>query len=145
MFLRRRQILVDRKIQFRYAFLTILFALVTALVTGSTVFFTIFNLLGEKLATVYPQGRLIPILQQAYFAFLMNILFILPVLFLASVVFSHRFAGPLPKIEEAIRRIGDGYFDVQLHTRKTDELVHLASVINETAKKLKQKYSSVST
>lgn len=136
---KRRQFLVDRKLQMRFTKFMVLFVFFSCLLTGLTIFYTLTTMLGERLADVYPQARLVQIFRSAHVAFVINLLLILPIIFYSSIVFSHRFAGPLPKIYQALRSIGDGNYEVRLILRKHDELRELADVINETARKLKQR------
>ena len=107
--------------------------------TGLTVFYTTFLLLGERLADVYPQGRLLAIFRSVRNAVILDMLVVLPVIFLGSIIFSHRIAGPLPKIYQALKAIGEGDFNVNLSLRKHDELKELVEGINQMAKKLKQR------
>jgi methyl-accepting chemotaxis protein len=135
---RRKKYFIERGLQLRFARFVILFVFIASLVTGFTVFYTTFMILGGRLADVYPQGRLISIFQSVYVAFFMNLLVILPIIFYGSIVFSHRIAGPLPKIYEALKQMGRGDFNVNLMLRKRDELRELADLINEMAANLKQ-------
>ena len=138
---RRKQYFVMKGLQFRFARFVVLFALLSSLVTvltGATIFYTTFSILGDKLAAVYPQGRLVAIFRSVHIAVLISFLIILPIIFYASILFSHRIAGPLPKILEALRQIGQGNFNVNLVLRKHDELKELADTVNETANNLKQ-------
>ena len=139
--LRRKKYLVDRGIQFRFARFVIAFVFLASILTAFTIFFTTFMMLGEKLAAVYPQGRLVEIFKSVYFAFFVDMLVVLPIIFAGSIVFSHRIAGPLPKIYQALRHIGNGNFDQRLVLRKRDELKELADVINETAQHLRDRES----
>lgn len=136
---RRKRYFVDRGLQLRFARFVILFVFAACLVTSLTTFYTTFMMLGERLADVYPQGRLVAIFRSVHIAFLVNLLVIIPIIFYGSIVFSHRIAGPLPKIYAALREIGKGNYDVKLVLRKRDELKELADVINETAGQLKEK------
>ncbi len=136
---RRKQVLVDRGLQFRFAKFVIMFVFVACLLTGLTIFYTTFLLLGERLAQVYPQGRLVDIFRTVHIAFFVNLVVILPFIFYGSIVFSHRVAGPLPKIYQSLRSIGEGNFEVRLVLRKNDELRELADVINQMAKNLKER------
>ena len=136
---RRKKYFIDRGLQLRFARFVIVFVFLASIVTGVTVFFTIFMMLGERLADVYPQGRLEAIIRPVYMAFFVDMTVILPLIFWGSIVFSHRIAGPMPKIYRTLRSIGDGNFDVDLVLRKHDELKELADVINEMAKNLKER------
>ncbi|PIU40046.1 MAG: hypothetical protein COT00_03740 [Candidatus Omnitrophica bacterium CG07_land_8_20_14_0_80_50_8] len=137
--LRRKKYLVDRGIQFRFARFVIVFVFLASVLTGLTIFFTTFMMLGEKLAAVYPQGRLIEIFQSVYMAFFIDMLILAPIIFVGSIIFSHRIAGPLPKIYQTLKHIGHGHFDEPLTLRKHDELKELAAAINEMAINLKNR------
>lgn len=139
---RRKQYLVERGLQLRFTRFVVGFVFIACLVTGLTIFYTTFMMLGERLADVYPQGRLVTIFRSVHIVFFINMLVVLPFIFYGSIVFSHRIAGPLPKIYQAIRNIGQGDFDIKLTLRKHDELRELVDAINETAKKLKDREAS---
>jgi nitrogen fixation/metabolism regulation signal transduction histidine kinase len=136
---RRKKYLVERGLQFRFTRFVLLFVFFSCLLTGLAIFFTTFMLMGEKLAAVYPQGRLVSIFRSVYVSALFSLLAVIPFIGWMSIKFSHRIAGPLPKIYQALRNIGDGQFDVKLVLRKGDELQELADAINETARKLKER------
>ncbi len=138
---KRKQYLVVRGLQLRFTQFVVLFVFLSCLITGLTIFYTTFLMLGERLASVYPQGRLIQIFRSVHVAFVINLLVILPVIFYCSILFSHRIAGPLPKIYQALKSVGQGNFDVKLVLRRTDELRELADVINEMARNLKERQS----
>lgn len=139
---RRKKYFVDRGLQLRFARFVILFALGASVFTGATVFYTTFFMLGERLADVYPQGRLVEIFQSVHLVLLIEAVIVIGIIFYGSIKFSHRIAGPLPKIYETLRQIGKGNFDVHLVLRKRDELRELADVINEMTKNLKERESN---
>ena len=136
---RRKKYFVNRGLQLRFARFVIGFVFFSSALTGLTIFGTTFLLMGEKLASVYPQGRLVPIFQSVYFWAAISLLAVLPVIFWGSIIFSHRIAGPLPKIYKALANIGEGNFDIKITLRKHDELRDLADVINAMAKKLRER------
>lgn len=136
---RRKKYFMQTSFELRFARVVISFALLSAIVTGLVVFYTTFAILGEKLAQVYPQGRLVTIFKTVHIALIVNILILVPIIFYGSIRFSHRIAGPLPKIYEALRQIGNGNFEINLVLRRRDELRELADVINETARSLKER------
>ena len=117
----------------------ILFVLLSCLLTGFTIFYTVFVMLGEKLADVYPQGRLTDIFRSAYLVFFLNMLVILPLIFYCSIQFSQRIAGPLSKIYDALNEIGKGNFNAHIFLRKHDQLKDLANVIEEMERHLKER------
>ena len=136
---RRKRILLERGIQLRLVRFILLYMLMCSVVTAAIVFFATTAVLGEKLAGIYPQSRLPEIFNKVYVAFFLSILGSAPVLFYGALVFSHRIAGPLPKIYKALEDIGEGNFDVNITLRKHDELGELAGRINRMAARLKQK------
>ena len=136
---RRKQYFVERGLQLRFARFVILFVFLASLATGLLVFYTSYFMLGEKLADVYPQGRLITIFKTVHIALLIDLVVMIPIIFYGSIVFSHRIAGPQPKIYRTLREIGQGNFDLKLQLRRTDELRELADVINEMTTKLKER------
>ena len=138
-FSRRKKYFVNRGLQLRFARLVLLFVFASYVITGCVVFYSTFIVLSEKLVGIYPQGRLLEIFHSAYWAFGSGLLLVAPVIFYGAVVFSHRLAGPLPKIYQALKNIGDGRFDERLVLRKHDELKELADAINEMAAKLKER------
>ncbi len=134
---RRKKYFVAKGLQLRFTWFVVSFVLFASVLTGLTIFYTVFAMLGDKLAAVYPQGRLIEIFQSVYWVMALELLVILPLISYGSIKFSHRIAGPLPKIYQTLEGIGQGNFEVKLVLRKNDELSELAEVINRMAVDLK--------
>ena len=136
---RRKKYFVERVMQLHFARFVILFVFLASILSSLVVFYTTFMMLGERLSDVYPQGRLVEIFRSAHLAFFVNMLVILPLIFWGSIRFSHRIAGPLPKIYEALKQVGLGNFDIHIGLRKNDELKVLAETINQMAVSLKER------
>ncbi len=139
LFSRRKKVFVDRSLQLRFARFMLLFMFMSCAITACIVFYFTFAALSDKLVGIYPQGRLIEIFRSAYLAFGLGLLLVTPIIFYGAVIFSHRIAGPLPKIYRVLRSIGDGQWDQKLVLRKNDELKELADAINDMAAKLKER------
>lgn len=133
---RRKQVLAERGMQLRFARFVILYMMACCLVTAAVVFFATFSVLGEKLAGIYPQNRLPEIFSRVYLVFFLCLIAVIPAIFYGALLFSHRIAGPLPKIYRALDEIAQGNFSVRLTLRKKDELKELADHINKMAQKL---------
>ena len=138
-FWRRKQVVVERGLQMRFARYVVFYMSLCCLITATVVFYATFTLLAEKLAGIYPQHRLPEIFGRAYLVFFISLLAVMPVLFYSAIVFSHRIAGPLPKIYQTLDDIGRGNFGVRLTLRQHDELRELAEHINRMAEKLKER------
>ena len=134
---RRTQLLVDRGLQLRFTKLVLVFVFIGSVLTGLAIFYTTFMMLGERLADVYPQGRLMAIFRSVHIVFFISMLLVLPAVSYLTILFSHRIVGPLPKIYQALQSIGSGNFDIRLTLRRHDELKGLVDAINETARNLK--------
>ncbi|MFT5207073.1 MAG: methyl-accepting chemotaxis protein [Candidatus Omnitrophota bacterium] len=137
----RSQYIVDKRIQYRFAGFVMLFATGAAVLVGSVIFFTTLFFLGDKLAAVYPAGRLQPIVRSAYSAFFVNIIIAMPIIFFVSIRFSHKIVGPLPKIYRYLKSIGSGTYPGRLTLRTGDELTDLAEAVNAMAEDLKARGS----
>ena len=127
---RRRQYIIKKGLQFRYIGLVFGLALVASLVTGWTVFATGWHFLGEKLASVYPQGRLVYVFRATNFALIRNLFLVSPLVFILALLFSHRIAGPVYRIEKTVDEIAKGNLGLKIRLREGDELVSLAYMIN---------------
>lgn len=126
----RRRYIVKRGLQFRYIGLIFMLALLASFITGWTVFATGWSFFGEKLASVYPQGRLIYVFKAINVALMRNLLLISPLIFLLGLLFSHRIAGPLYRIEKTLIEIAKGNLALKIKLRQGDELASLADIIN---------------
>lgn len=127
---RRRKYIIQKGLQFRYIGLVFGLALIASIVTGWTVFATGWYFLGEKLASVYPQGRLIYVLRATNMALIRNLLLVSPLIFILGLLFSHRIAGPVYRITKTLEEITKGNLGLKIKLREGDELVDLAYMIN---------------
>lgn len=137
--IRRRQYLVKTKFQLKYTGMVLLFMFIVAWLTGSTVYYTGWLLMGEKLANVYPQGRLVAIMRMINATLLLRLLLLTPLVVLISVLLSHRIAGPLYRIQRFLKSVANGDLSAKLVLRKGDELQDLAGSINEMTDDLKNR------
>lgn len=133
---RRRVYIIKRGLQFRYIGVVFALALLASIVTGYTVFATGWTLLGEKLANVYPQGRLVYVFRTTNIALIRNLLFASPFIFILGLLFSHKIAGPVYRIEKTIYDMAKGNLMLRVRLRKGDELGDLADIINAMTENL---------
>ncbi|MBU4311844.1 MAG: HAMP domain-containing protein [Candidatus Omnitrophica bacterium] len=134
---RRKQYIVKKGMQFRYIGIVFGLVILASIITGYTVFATGWTLLGEKLASVYPQGRLMFVIKATNVALIRNLLFISPALFILPLLFSHRIAGPVYRIEKSILDITKGDLALKIKLRKGDELTDLAEIINSMTENIR--------
>jgi hypothetical protein len=114
----RKRYFVERKLQLRFARFVLTFMLACCAATGLAVFYATFMVLSDKLVGVYPQSRLVEIFQSLYGALFVALLLVTPLIGYVAILLSHRVAGPLPKIYQALRDIGAGKFETYVSLRK---------------------------
>ena len=134
----RRRYFVEGGFQLRYAGIILLVAFLAALVSSLTVFFTAWNILGERLAAVYPQGVFVSTFNNVMLSLLRNMFILAIFIFVFAIVISHRIAGPTFRLKRVIHDIGEGNLDsLPVYLRKTDELHDIAEELNKIEKKLR--------
>lgn len=138
--IRRIQLITDRRFQMQYIFLVLGFMVATFLVAALVIYLAGWEPLIERLANVYPQGRLQSALEVIYLRLLLGMVLLMPFAVLAAVLVSHRMAGPLVRIRRYLRLMARGEFDLApLELRRYDELKDIAALINEILERAKQK------
>ena len=127
----RRNYLISKRFQFKYVFYVLAFMFMIAWLSGYTVYYTLFTLMGEKLANVYPQGRLMDIFKTVNTTLLLRIALIVPFVVMISILITHRIAGPIFSMQRYLGEVAKGNFSSILKLRKRDELKDLAAAINK--------------
>ncbi len=138
---KRTQFITDASLQVRMMMVT--FLLLAAFFATSiwVVYVTGWSHLVERLANVYPQGRLVEILQLIYLRLALGFLLLVPVALLVTLFISHTIAGPLVRIKRYLRLMARGEFDLAPITlRRFDELKEVAQLINEITSGLGPRY-----
>lgn len=134
---KRTKYLVSTKFQLRYVGIILLLMLVTALICSYITYYTVMILMGEKLSNVYPQGRLIAIINAVNLRILFSLLLIAPVVAVIGIYLSHKIAGPIARIEKFLGDMATGNFASRIVLRKGDELMSVADKINALNDSLK--------
>ena len=96
----------------RTAFLTLFLLLGFLGIAIVVVYITGWSHLVERLANVYPQGRLVEILNLIYLRLAMGFLLLLPVALGLTLFYTHNVAGPLVRIKRYLRLMARGEFDL---------------------------------
>ena len=121
---KRRRYLVDKNIQYRYIGTTLYYLAVFFIMTLGIIYFTAWREIMQKLSNVYPQARMVSILQVVYVRLLIGFLVLAPVAFVTALLASHKIAGPLVRIKKALRDIaaGDYNFKIKLNSSYSNKL-----------------------
>jgi len=134
---RRKQYFVAAKFQTRYIGLILALMFLAVVMCSYVVYYSMMVTMGEKLATVYPQGRLISIVNMVNLRILLVFLMITPFVVIIGIYLSHKIAGPIFRMERFLGRVASGDLSQRLTLRKGDELVNLAEGINKVIESVK--------
>lgn len=134
---RRRNYLVNRSVQPRHMGMSALFILLISLLTGWSVYSTIFVALTEKISS---EPGLDLILVEINEMLLARVSLVILAGMCASVVItmfiSHRIAGPIFRIRGALEEMAEGRIPRKITLRKRDEFKELAETVNSLIEKL---------
>ena len=126
-------------IQAKYLLIVILAMLIPVLLIGFCLYNLIFNLLAKQM--VFPEAimaNLVPVIDRVN-AFLMLALPIAVLIILwFAIVISHRFAGPIERLESDLDQILAGDYTHRVHVRKRDDLMGVTKRINALLPLLKR-------
>ena len=131
--LKRKQFIVARRFQVKYAGVILLLMFLTAGFCSYAIYYTTMISFGEKLANVYPQGQLVSIVNSVNFRILVSIIVISPLVGFLGIYLSHKIAGPIYRIERFLNDMVKGDLSSRITLRKGDEMVSLADSVNVLA------------
>jgi methyl-accepting chemotaxis protein len=135
---KRKQFLVAKRFQFKYIGLLLVLMFVTALLCSYVVYYTMMISMGEKLANVYPQGRLVSIINAVNLRIMAGLIIIAPLVAVFGLLASHRIAGPMYRMEQYLKGVAAGDLSVRLTLRQGDEFVPIAEGINKALNTIKE-------
>ncbi|MBN1794550.1 MAG: HAMP domain-containing protein [Candidatus Omnitrophica bacterium] len=133
---KRRQFIVNKKLQFQY----VSFAIVPLIVGAAFVYYLIYLMTMNQMAI--PEiilYYLVPAMRRTNEVLMVIAPLALIGLFVATVLASHRLAGPLHRLDRELHRVASGDYSVRITFRKGDELSSLAHSLNSVLDVLEQK------
>jgi hypothetical protein len=130
---RRKQIFTNKRVQLKYLVLLIVSMAVPLLFAVGCLYYLIFTLVAEQLGI--PESiaiNLFPVVKKINAMLAVG----LPPLFLLLIwwgaVLSHRFAGPLGRIEKELHKIAHSHdFSHKINLRKHDDIKPVTDAINK--------------
>ena len=134
---KRRRYIIKSAFQIKYTALILFFIFLTAIISCAVTYFAIFPYLSQKLANVYPQGRLLSVINSANMKIMIYVAWLLPIAAWFGIILSHSFAGPWHRLENVLEEMASGILNPEVKLRKGDELQSLAVAINEVTKNLR--------
>ena len=127
----RTRWVVNHPIQFKYLLIVVAATLLPCLIVGSALYWLVFQLMAEQIA--FPEAvfaNLVPVIQRINTLLILVLPPILALLLWAAIVSSHRFAGPIERLDSELERILKGDHEHRIRMRKNDDLKQIAEKIN---------------
>ena len=142
-FQKRRRYFIRKGFQLKYVGLILGVMFLGAVISGYTIYHNAWLLLGEKLANVYPQGRLIHIFHSVNIRLALNLFFVSIFCIAISIFTSHKVAGPIYRMIKFLGNVAtSGDYGQRIRLRKHDDLKDLAEAINGLVDKLEREKKS---
>lgn len=136
---RRKRYFVRGDIQGRYLRMILISATLPALIVSACLYYLMGQLMAEELA--FPDAiyqHVVPVWKQVGVIMLIALPIVFVIIFIWGLVLSHKFAGPVFRIEEDLAKVAEGNYSVRVKFRKKDRLDSLAKGINEVLDQLEK-------
>lgn len=132
----RRRLIIQKEFQLKYVGVILAVMFLSAVISGYTIYYNSWVLLGSKLANIYPQGRLVQIFKSVNIRLAVSMFFVAVLCVGVGIITSHRIAGPVYRMIRFLGSVTNGDYSQRLRLRKKDELKDLAEAINKLVDKL---------
>lgn len=138
---RRKKILANRRVQLKYLILLVISMIIPLLFAIGCLYYLVFTIMAEQLGI--PESiayNLFPVIKKVNAILAVG----LPPLFLLLIwwgtVLSHRFAGPLERVERELHKItATGDYSHRIRLRKSDDIKPIADSVNKLLESLQRK------
>ncbi|MBU1087428.1 MAG: HAMP domain-containing protein [Candidatus Omnitrophica bacterium] len=125
----RRKFLIQKEFQLKYVGFLILTILAISILVVLTVNLSIWAAL-EKGVSPQVQAVVDQILHNMNVLFMFEIPLVLIISIFAAIIFSHKVAGPVYRLQQAAMQVVRGDLTSNVHLRRDDELKNLSSAFN---------------
>lgn len=134
----RKKWWVKHPVQARFMTLVLAAMLVPLLVVGGGLYYLVFYLLAKQMA--FPEAiasNLVPVLRSVNLWILFTLPILLAGIWWVAIVMTHRFAGPIERLERELDHAIAGRGHMKIRMRREDALKGIAERINLLLVKLK--------
>lgn len=137
----RTKYLTGSRIQLHYLTLLMVSIIVPLVFSAACLYYLIFKIMAEQLGIPeYIAVNLFPVIHKINMILLIGVPPLFLILVLWGVVLSHRFAGPIERLEKELRRIAAHRdYKIRIRVRKGDDVKPLADAINEMLDSIERK------
>lgn len=137
----RTRFLTGRPTQLKYLYLLIASMIIPLAFVGGCLYYLIFTLLAEQLGI--PESiayNLFPVIKKINLILAIGLPPLFLILIIWGIALSHRFAGPLERLENELDRISkDNDYKKRIKVRSYDEMKPIADSINKLLDKIEGK------
>lgn len=129
----RTKYLTGSRIQLHYLLLLMVSIIVPLVVSAACLYYLIFKIMAEQLGIPeYIALNLFPVIHKINMILLIGVPPLFIILVMWGIALSHRFAGPIERLEKELKRIAaHKNYKTRIHLRKGDDIKPVADAINE--------------
>lgn len=137
----RTKYLTGSHIQIKYLMLLLISMAIPLVITGCCLYYLIFTLMAEQIGIPeYVARGLFPVINKINTILLIGVPPLFLLLILWGIILSHRFAGPLERLEKELKDISEGKrHKHRITLRKHDDVKPIADAINNLLDKLEER------
>lgn len=138
----RTKYLTGSHIQLRYLGLLMTSMVIPLVFVVGCLYYLIFTIMAEQIGIPeYIAYHLFPVIKKINLILLIGIPPLFLVLIWWGIVLSHRFAGPMERIEKELKKISEEKdYKRRIHLRKNDDIKPVADAVNKLLDKLEEKH-----
>lgn len=135
---KRLNIFVHKSLQIKFT----LFVLILFMMSGFAVWWEAYHSMGNFVALGFGDDQVRAIINQFNKILLVKMAIEILLIVFISLVFSHYIAGPIYRLQEAMKAVRDGDSAVRLRFRRLDEFKNIAELFNQMMEALQQRKRS---
>ena len=138
---RRRKYFIDPGIQGEYVTIVLIASITAVLITGGTIYFSIWASILDKFSQPNTIAQLAPVFVTTNKILLARLLIAFGLLILLSIFASHRIAGPLYRVHKEVEKALGGDLSDDIHLRKHDarRIIIFSATLNKFIHLLKDR------
>lgn len=137
----RTKYLTGSRIQLRYLALLMVSMLIPSIFVGTCLYYLIFTIMAEQIGIPeYIAYTLSPVIQKINFILIIGVPPLFLILIFWGIILSHRFAGPMERLERELNRIAEhADFKHRLKLRQHDDMTPIVEAMNKVIDALEEK------